>query len=175
MFDGLDYFAVWTRPSGRNGIVAGAVIGRAGVVLDMLAIAEGLFPSIALGNGGQKFLAFNCYTDNAEGRPYRTDRVWGLVNPFGGVTENCRQGPDQGVGVLVFPNPAHSCFFVRSYQTITRLAVYDAAGRRIRIGRPADKAGSNEMKIATGNMAAGIYFLELGTGTRSVRTKLVVE
>ena len=171
VFDGTNYFSV--RVSG--GLVKGAVISTSGVVLDTMFVMDGLFPKLAVGSGGQKLVVGDCFTDIFQGKPYRTYRVWGRMSPFESITENYLQRPNQGPGISVFPNPAHSRFFVRSSQAITRLAIYDAAGRLIRIERPADKAGSNEMKIATWNMAAGIYFLELGTGTRSVRTKLVVE
>jgi len=175
VFDGVNYFATWTRTGGRDGMVAGAVIGPPAVVLDTLVIAEGLFPNIALGNAGRKLVVWDCFTDIVQGRPYGTYRTWGRMSPFGGVTENCRQGPNQGAGVSVLPNPAHSYFWVRSPEQIVSLRIFNAGGRLVRLERRVDRTEDRKLKVTTENMPKGVYFLELGTGTRSVRTKLVVE
>jgi hypothetical protein len=174
-FDGLDYCAVWTSPGGRDGMVAGAVISPSGIVLDTLVIAEGLFPSIALGAAGQKFVTWYCFTDVIEGKPYRTYRIWGQMNSFGGVAEKEPRGPGIDPTVSVLPNPAHSCFWVRSSQALSRLAVYDAAGRLTCSVNCGHLAQGKEWKVETQNMTAGVYFVEVRTETRASRFKLVVE
>jgi hypothetical protein len=175
VFDGADYFMTWPRPGGREGMVAGAVISSSGAVLDTLVIAEGLFPNVALGSAGRKLVVWDCFTNIVQGKPYRAYRVWGRMSPFGGLAENGRQSPNQGVGISVFPNPAHSCFWVRSRQALRRLAVYDAAGKLAYSVNCDRTAQSKEWKVETESMAAGVYFVEVRTETEMSRFKLVVE
>jgi hypothetical protein len=54
------------------------------------------------------------------------------------------------------------------------LKLYDAGGRLVHQNRQTTRS-DEEREVMTENMAKGIYFLELGTETGRLRTKLVVE
>jgi hypothetical protein len=170
VFDGLNYFASWSGPRG----ISCADISPSAVVLDTPAIGYGFYPHVALGRAGRKLVVWDFLTDVVQGKPYRADRVWGCLSPFGGVAEE-RGVASRDLETSVFPNPAHSCFWIRSRQSLSRLAVYDAAGRLTYSVNCDRTAQSKERKVETENMTAGVYFVEVRTETETSRFKLVVE
>ena len=95
----------------------------------------------------------------------------------GGVAEGTRNVPLQW-SLSVRPNPTRGAFWVRydvPRQTRVSLGVYDAGGRYVWALREGEVApGRYEVRLPSGTLPAGIYFLRLDApGFRSVKKAVV--
>ena len=83
------------------------------------------------------------------------------------------QGPSGGGGVGVYPNPVirHTALYVRSATVTERIRMIDAAGREVRN----QEVRGNQNVIPIGNLAPGIYFVEVVTDSGTSVQKILVK
>ena len=114
-------------------------------------------------------------TYSAQG--YESQTITLSINDNEAVTQDVQLVPvgthvseHHGTGVVkVYPNTAHASFCIEA-QGEVRYSLYDPLGQCVMSGIFKDKA-----RIATVDLARGIYFLHLDSGNGSMVEKLVIE
>ncbi len=92
VFDGSDYrIAWWDNRSGGSSDIYGARVTYPRTVCDEqpLAVQEGdqQYPTLCCGSDGLVFLVYQGFAGEVGGKIYNTDRVWGKLGPYIGISE----------------------------------------------------------------------------------------
>ncbi|HEV2482680.1 MAG TPA: T9SS type A sorting domain-containing protein, partial [Puia sp.] len=83
------------------------------------------------------------------------------------------QGPSSGGGVGVYPNPVirHTALYVRASTKTERIRMVDVSGREILNLQ----VGGTLNMIPLGNLAPGIYFIEVVTDSGTTTQKILIK
>jgi len=183
-FDGTNFQVVWLDSRGDSSDIFGAVVTPEGVVLDrgQIVAQPGAqkSPALAHGAGNQLFLAYQSWTEEAEGRSYNDQRIWGRLGPLGGVAQE-RRGALPGCLLSVAPNPltsAASVMYTLSRPGNVSQKLYNVAGKLVgTLASGYHPAGCHAYRLSPTayRLSAGVYILKFETEGYRVTEKLVVE
>jgi len=159
VFDGTDYVVVWSQNRTEPPVYAimGARVSTDGVVLDTFPVSlmERFqdYHSLAAGQPGSYFVAWELGTAEYQGRDYNSDRVWAQFGLVPGVAE------DKGEGVRtraepMLPTVVRGVLHLRESRVgsrESRCELLDISGRRVLDLAP----GANDVR----GLTPGVYFV----------------
>jgi hypothetical protein len=170
VFDGTDNLVAWedSRATSYYYNIYGARVSTLGLVHDSAEMVAQTgnqrHPALAHGPASQTFLVYQGWTVSVNGKAYNTDRIWGLLEPSGGVKDNPGlhiAGPKSAATVV------HGVLFVpRSLEPSIPCALLDISGRKVMNLR----AGANDVRA----LAPGIYFVRTAQA-QAVRKVVLTE
>ncbi len=80
---------------------------------------------------------------------------------------------DDGMEVVVYPNPTNGMLFIESDLMLKSMSVVDVLGRSVR--EVELMQGGDVLEVNVGGLAPGVYFLRFGTDDGEVVRRVVVE
>jgi hypothetical protein len=161
-----NYIVVWEQSSDLYGMR----VNRDGEVTDnfVLVSQPGTQSSASLASdtGGHFLAVYSGWADTFAGQYYGTNRVWGLVDPATGISDELSPPAAIGSDLKVSPNPCHGLLHIRAHSgaglALRVVCVHDAAGRLVRRFR-LDVGACRTVSLL--DLPNGIYFVSIPTRT----------
>ncbi len=107
---------------------------------------------------------------------------WGIINANAAINRAAilasgNMGPDLGLQVEVYPNPATDRLHIhitRSSVGIARLTLFDTLGRRVQSAEQTITPGRNTISLPVEQLAAGLYLYSVELGSERTTGKVIV-
>lgn len=190
-FDGTNYIVVWSALHdfiSRDLYVAR--VSPQGQVLNVTRIVnqpgKQSLPVLSRGNGDNMLLVYSGWTNNINGHPASTQRIWGKTYPFYGLQERSALKEIDLALLTVNPNPFRTTTNIRfelpdAHSRKISLRIFDITGRLVRSLGPANTENGFPSSVVWDGrddrgrkVAAGIYFARLEAPGRNLVQKMVL-
>ncbi|MEO0090132.1 MAG: T9SS type A sorting domain-containing protein [candidate division WOR-3 bacterium] len=180
IYDGINYFVIWTDWRNLSGDIYGARVTSQGIVLDPQGIElinqeeTRSSPHLVKGLDAQLLLTFSGYVSL-----FGVKKVFGAFYP-GPSPEVKERKNNKKFDLKIYSN------FIRNYILIKfflekseredniRLELLDISGKMIKSVISECASDSQQIKFSLPNINSGIYFLKLATNKRCFITKITI-
>jgi hypothetical protein len=162
--DGEEYAVVWRDfRTGRDWDIRGTRLEPSGSLADSFAVStrrgDQTTPAVTYGSGSQTIAIYSGLTEEVNGNPANSNRIWGRLSPFGAVQENPRHSVARS---RLIDGPSILRGMLRIAGTgdpRARLALLDITGREV-MSVPRS-ALPNSQPVDVSGLATGVYFVRL--------------
>jgi len=186
-FDGTNYVIVWEEwLSGSENDIYGAVVTPDVNVIDTFSVSLQLgnqFDPVPVhGPNNDCLILYSGFTEEINGQPAHTLRIWGTLFPFPGSEEKTTaHAHEKGYVLDAYPNPFKDKIDIR-YHLLNNIAadlkIYDVTGRLVRqfdnkIIRLSDHIIWDGTDDENKSVPAGIYIIQIESHTEKTRSKII--
>jgi len=182
-FDGTNYLAVWQDDrNGPSADIYGAFIGTNGNVIVEMPVSRHpysqLDPALSIGNG-EVLVAYSRHTDEINGVPINTQRIWGIFSDdINAIEESEVLHPNSYSLYQNYPNPFNPSTkikFTISVFGFASLKVYDVLGNEVATLIHENKPGGEyEVNFNSEGLTSGVYFYQLKAGSYIETKKMLL-
>lgn len=191
-FDGTNYIVVWSALYDFiSHDLYSAKVSPQGQVLSVTRIVgqagDQSLPVLSRGNADRMLLIYSGWTNNINGHPASTQRIWGKMYPFYGLQEKSLANDIALDFLTVQPNPFRNRTEIRfntgkeSDNSGVTLKIFDVTGRLVKsigsssiVSRPSSFVNWDGTDQAGRKVSAGIYFVRLSGSNRELIQKIVL-